>query len=257
MQAPLFHRAFERELRVYRRLWRASMFSSFVGPALFLAAMGLGLGELVDRSSGDVEGVGYLVFVTPGLLAATAMQQASGESLWPVLGGVKWLRTFHGMVATPLGAADVYTGLLAFTGFRVVLSASAFLVVAAVLGGVTSWWAPLAIPAAVLTAWAFSAPLSAFAATQETDGAFALVMRLIVMPLFLFSGAFFPISQLPDWLQVLASVSPLYHGVELCRAATTGTGDGPAIAGHVAVLLAVIVVSWNVGVRTFHTRLAS
>lgn len=257
MQAQLFHRAFERELRVYRRLWRASVFSSFLGPALFLAAMGLGLGELVDRSSGEVEGLSYLVFVTPGLLAATAMQQAAGESLWPVLGGVKWLRTFHGMVATPLGAADVYTGLLAFTGFRVVLSAGAFLAVAAAMGGVTSWWAPLAVPAAVLTAWSFSAPLSAFSATQETDGAFALVMRLVVMPLFLFSGAFFPLSQLPGWLQAIASLSPLYHGVELCRAATTGSGDLLEVGVHASFLVAVIAVSWNIGVRTFRTRLAS
>ena len=104
---------------------------------------------------------------------------------------------------------------------------------------------------------AFVALMAAFAATQETDGSFALIMRLVVMPLFLFSGAFFPISQLPGWLQAFAVLSPLYHGVELCRSATTGQFDATADVIHLAVLVGVIFVSAQLGIRSFTRKLAA
>lgn len=248
-------RVVERQSRVYRRVWRGSVFSAFVAPLMFLAAIGLGLGQLVDRSSGDVDGVSYLVFVTPGLLAASVMQTAAGESLWPIMAGTKWLRTYHGMLATPLGVADIFGGHLTWVAMRIVLSSSVFLAVAALLGGVASPWAPLAIPAAVLTAAAFTAPLSAYAATQDTDLTFGPIMRLVIQPLFLFSGTFFPVEQLPSWLRPLAALSPLWHGVELCRAATTGHGSAVAIVVHVLVLLAVLTAGTAIGVRTFARRL--
>ncbi len=257
VHGTLFLRAFERELRIYKRMWRGSVFTAFVAPTLYLAAMGLGLGSLVDESTGEVEGLSYLVFVTPGLLVATAMQLAAADTLWPILGGLKWLRTFHGQAATPLGPGDILTGVLAFTGFRALLSGTVFLVVAGILGGLLAWTAPLAIFAAVLTALAFAAPFAAFASTQETDVGFSIVMRLVVLPLFLFSGTFFPVSQLPDWLQPVAWLSPLWHGVELARAATTGHGEAAMLVAHTVILCAVILVGWRIGVGTFTTRLRS
>ena len=248
-------RVVEREARVYRRLWHGSVFSSFVIPVLFLAAIGLGLGGLVDERSGSVAGLSYLDFVTPGLLAATAMQQATGGALWPVMAGTKWVRFFHGIVATPVGAADVYGGYVVWSALRSAASAGIFLAVATVLGGVPSPWGILALPAAVLTASAFTAPLTAFAATQDTDLSFAIILRLIIMPLFLFSGTFYPIDRLPDWLQPLCWLSPLWHGVELCRAATTGRADWDAVMVHLTVLVAVVVVSWHWGTRTFTRKL--
>ena len=100
-------RVVERELTIYRRLWKSAFFTQFLSPILFLGAMGVGLGGLVDERNADVAGLRYLVFVTPGIMAAGAMQSASAESLWPVLGGMKWIRHFHGMVATPLRPVDV------------------------------------------------------------------------------------------------------------------------------------------------------
>lgn len=255
VHGTLFLRSLERELSIYRRMWRGSAFTAFVAPALYLTAMGLGLGSLVDESTGEVDGLSYLVFVTPGLLVATAMQLAASDSMWPILGGLKWLRTFHGQAATPLGPGDILTGLLAFTGVRALISSAVFLVVAAVLGGLVSWTAPFAVFAALLTALAFAAPLAAFSSTQETDVGFPIVMRLVVLPLFLFSGTFFPVSQLPDWLQPLAWLSPLWHGVELARAATTGHGDPPLLVVHALVLCAVTLVGWRIGVATFAKRL--
>jgi lipooligosaccharide transport system permease protein len=252
---PALVRVVEREARVYRHLWRGSVFSNFLAPVLFLAAMGVGLGDLVDERAGAVEGVDYLAFVTPGLLAAGAMQGAAAESLWPVMAGMKWVRFYHGVVASPVSAADVYGGHVLWVGLRTAVSASAFLLVAGALGGLGSASAVLALPAAVLTALAFSAPLTAYAATQQTDLKFVVIVRLGIMPMFLFSGTFFPVDQLPAGLRPLAFVSPLWHGVELCRAATTGTLRPGASAAHLAVLVAVIAASWAWGTRTFPRRL--
>lgn len=256
MGAPPMLRVVEREAVVFRRLWRGAAFSYFVQPLLFLAAMGVGLGELIDQNTGDVDGYSYLVFVTPGLMSASAMQLAAGESLWPVMMGTKWMRTYHAMAATPLAPYDVFGGHVIWISARVLMSATAFLLVAALWGGAPAATAPLAIPAAVLCAAAFAAPITAFSATQDTDGTFSLVMRLGVLPLFLFSGTFFPVEQLPDRLEPLVWLSPLWHGVELCRAATTGQIDPPAIAAHIAVLAAFVVVGGAWGRRTFTIRIA-
>jgi lipooligosaccharide transport system permease protein len=253
---PAVLRVVEREARVFRRLWRGTVYSSFVTPVLFLAAIGVGLGGLVDERRGDVAGLDYLTFVTPGLLAASAMQTAAGESLWPVMAGTKWVRTFHAMVATPVGASDVYGGFIVWTAVRVAMSATAFLAVAAVLGGVPSAWGVLAVPAAVLCAAAFAAPLASFAATQDTDIAFPLILRLGIVPLFLFSGTFFSVDELPQWLRTVSALSPLWHGVELCRAATTGSVEWGAAGAHVAVLAGCVAAGWWWGTRTFTRRLA-
>jgi len=248
-------RVFEREARVFSKLWRGSVFSSFVTPVLYLGAMGLGLGGIVDARNRSVGGLSYLAFVTPGLMAAGAMQSASGESLWPVLSGFKWMRHYHAMSAAVPRPGDIYDGVVAWLGCHVAISSSAFLVVAALLGGVHSGWAVLAVPAAVLGALSIVAPLMAFAATQESDAAFSPLMRLIVFPLFLFSGTFFPVSLLPGWGQALVVLSPLWHAVELCRAATTGRGGWVDLA-HVAALLACVVAGGLWGHRTFARRLA-
>jgi lipooligosaccharide transport system permease protein len=248
-------RVVEREWIVWRRLWRGSVFSYVFAPLLFLAAMGIGLGDLIDKHQGSVEGLDYLAFITPGLMAASAVMQAAGESLWPVMGGVKWLGTYHAAVSTPVESSDVYLGQLAWTGVRTVMSATVFLAIAAVLGGVPSVWGVLAIPATVLGALAIAAPLSAWAITRDSDAAFAVVMRIVVFPLFLFSGTFFPISRLPDWLEPVALLSPLYHAVELCRAATTGSVEWLDRGGNVLVLL--LFIAWGVwwGQRTFRRTL--
>ena len=252
--APVF-RVVEREARVWLRLWHGLAFSMFVQPALYLAAMGLGLGQLVDAHSGTVAGLPYLDFVAPGLLVASSMQLAAGEGMWPVLAGVKWIRFFHGVVATPIRPGEVYIGHIVWVSIRTMLSASAFLIVAAVLGAIESPWGVLAIPAAALTGAAFMAPISAFSVTQDSDVSFPMMMRLGVLPLFLFSGTFFPISQLPRGLEVLAVFSPLWHGVELARAATTGTFDGPAILFHIAFLSACVAIGAYYGTRNFARRL--
>jgi lipooligosaccharide transport system permease protein len=172
------------------------------------------------------------------------------------MAGTKWVRTFHAMVSTPLRPADVYGGVVGWTAARAFAGATVFLVVAALLGAVLSPWGVLAVPAAALCAAAFAAPLTAFSATQETDARFPLIMRIGILPLFLFSGTFFPISQLPDVLQPLCVLSPLWHGVELCRGATTGSIDFWPAVGHVAVLVACVLAGWRWGTRSFTRKLS-
>jgi lipooligosaccharide transport system permease protein len=248
-------RVAEREARVWRRFWRSSALTLVLMPLMFLGAMGLGLGGLVDENTGSVGGVDYLAFVAPGILAASAMQGAAGQSLWPVMGGMKWIRTFHGAAATPLRPGDVFGGWVLWIGAREAMNASIFVAVAALLGAVTSPWGVLAVPAAALTGLAFAAPISAYSAVQDSDLGFPVIMRVGILPLFLFSGTFFPVDQLPEWLQPIAWVSPLWHGVELCRGATTGSLTVGA-AGHVAYLAACIAVGCWFGVRNFASRLA-
>ena len=240
MSTPMPVRVVEHQAQVFRRFWRTTVVAYILSPLLFLVAMGKGLGGIIDQKSGPVGGVGYLEFVAPGLKLGAAMQGAVGESLWPVMAGHKWVRNFHAMIATPLRPVDVYLGVVSWATARVAMGASAFLAVAALLGAIPSPWGVLAIPAAALCGAAFASVVTAFTATQETDLKFPVIMRMGVMPLFLFSGTFFPVSQLPHVLRPVAAVSPLWHGVELARAATTGRFRlGPDL-GHVAFLGALV-----------------
>jgi len=253
--APSVVRVIENQVAIYRRFWRGPFTAYVVQPMLFLGAMGVGVGGLIDKRTGAVGGVSYLAFITPGLIVSSSMQAAAGESMWPVMGGLKWVRTFHAMVATPVEPVDVYTGLILWDALRSAIGATLFLLVGTLFGGVRSIAGVLAIPAAMLCAAAVAAPLTAFTATQETDLRFPVIMRLGVVPVFLFSGTFFPISQLPTALRTLAWASPLYHGVELARRATTGHLAAGPMAGHALILVVFIAVGTVWGRHTFTKRL--
>lgn len=252
---PAMLRAYGYWLVQYRRVWWGTAVSSIVQPVLFLAAMGVGLGSLVH--SGKVGGVSYLAFVAPGLLAATAMQNAGEESTWPVLDAIKWHRQYHAMLSTPLTIADILRGHMLWMATRVLGASLVFLGVIAGFGVVKSPWALAAIPAATLTGMAFAAPFAAFAATRTNDSAFAALYRFCMVPMFLFSGTFFPISQLPGAMQVVAYATPLWHGVEMCRSLVLGTATVGATLVHVAYLLVWVVGGYAVAVMTYRRRLVT
>ena len=228
----------------WRRTWRGSAITNFVLPVLYLLAMGVGLGAYVDDGNGPASlgGADYLDFIAPGLLATSVMQNAVGASTWPVMGAIKWDKTYHAMIATPLRPRDILLGNLGLVAARLALTAAVFWVVLLIFGVVVLPWALLAVPAAVLVGLAHSTPLFAFSAWLERETGFMLFYRLGVVPMFLFSGAFFPVSQLPDPLEWLAQLLPLYHGVELVRDLTLGTpGLGADLlhAGYLALWCAV------------------
>ena len=257
LSAPLALRSFEYWVFQYKRTWRGSVVSTVLFPVLFLAAMGLGLGSLVDSSaSGGVDGLPYLVFLAPGLLAATAMQTGVGESTYPVMGAIKWIKTYHAMLATPIGVLDVLAGHLLYIATRILLGSAVFLAVMAVFGALHSPLALLALPAAVLTGMAFSAPVVAFAAVNDNDAGFASLFRFVVTPLFLFGGVFFPVRQLPPVLEQVAYATPLWHGVALSRGLALGTATAGGVLLHVVYLSAWIAVGSWLAARAFQRRLA-
>lgn len=246
-------RVFEHRWLQYKRTFRASIFSSFLSPVLFLTAMGIGLGSYVsDSAVDDIGGVSYLVFLAPGLLAATAMQSAAFEATFPIMGGLVWNKIFRAMFATPISARDITLGNLAWIAARLTLIATVFTLVMVAFGAAESPLVVLAIPAAVLTGMAFAAPIMAFSATQKTPNKFNAVFRFGITPLFLFSGTFFPLDSVPEALRPLAWVTPLYHGADLSRALSLGTVlDDPGLAVvHVAVLAGCVVAGT---LAAFHT----
>ena len=249
-------REFRYWLTNYRRTWRGSIYTSFLSPVLYLGAMGLGLGKLVDaHGTARLGGVSYLAFLAPGLLAAAAMQSGIEESTYPVLGSVKWRRTYYAAAASPLRPADIFHGHLLFTIMRLAMNSAIFLVVMAAFGAITSPWVLAAMPVAVLTGLAFAAPIEAWAITVSKDTSFALVFRFGMIPLFLFSGTFFPVTQLPVWIRPLAYATPLWHGVALCRSLSLGTATLAGTLVHVGYLAALAAVSIVVGNRTYRRRL--
>jgi lipooligosaccharide transport system permease protein len=217
--------------------------------------MGLGLGSLVDKSAGGVAGVPYLHFVVPGILAAQAMWVAMGESTYPVMGAIRWNMKYHAMLATPVGIDDILIGHLSYVAMQVTGATAIFIGVAALFGSFSSWWVLLALPITVLTGMAFAVPIFAFSAKQDGEGGFNILFRFIMTPLFLLSGTFFPIGQLPAFLRPIAWVTPLWHGVDANRSLALGSPDLVGVLGHAAYLLVVIAVGGLLARRAFTRRL--
>ncbi|HVA08953.1 MAG TPA: ABC transporter permease [Acidimicrobiales bacterium] len=239
----------------YKRTWRSSIVTSFLIPILYLTSMGVALGSLIDKHSHGVNGVTYVAFLAPGLLASTCMQIAANDMTWPVLGAIKWMRTYLAMLAAPLNVYDVLRGHLAWAAMRLTIVISIYLSVMATFGTIYSPWAIVALPAGVLTGMAFGAPMAAFAATRDKDVAFITIYRFVVVPLFLFSGTFFPVSQLPVVLEYVAYITPLFHGVALCRDLTLGQVHLWVDLGHAAYLALWVAAGYTVGRRTYAQRL--
>jgi lipooligosaccharide transport system permease protein len=230
-------RVVEHNALVFRRLWRGSLTVSFFTPLFFLASMGLGLGGLVNRGSGGVGGVPYIDFLAPGLLAAVAMQTAAFECTYPLLGKIQWDHIYDAMLATPLAVRDLLLGEIAWIAVRLLLVSSIFWIVMAVFGVAHTPESLLSIPAATLSGLSFATPLIAFTSTQKNDNVMSAIFRIVITPLFLFGGAFFPISRLPGVLQGVAWATPLAHGVALSRGLVLGNLVTKDALLHVLVLL--------------------
>jgi lipooligosaccharide transport system permease protein len=249
-------RAFRCWLTVYRRIWRSSIWSSVLGPAFYLGAMGLGLGSLIDKhGTAGLGGVSYLAFVAPAILAVSAMNTAMGEASYPVFGSIKWNKIYIGAQASPLRPADIFRGHLMFMAMRITMNAAVVTAFMYAFGATRSASAVLAWPVAVLTGLAFAAPIAAWAMTVKKESSFAYMFRFGMMPLMLFSGTFFPISQLPDWLRLLAYATPLWHGVALCRALSLGQVDPAAALVDLAYLATLTAIGVWAGTRTYRRRL--
>jgi lipooligosaccharide transport system permease protein len=243
---------------VFRRVWRGGLVMTFLSPVLFLASMGFGLGRFVDASgnaSGALAGVPYAAWLAPGLLAAQAMQTGGFAMTFPIMGRIVWDKIYHGMLATPVTIRGIVLGEVAWVGTRLLLASAVFLAVMAAFGLVRSPLAILALPAAALTGLAFATPIMAFTATQRNDQGFNAIFRFGLTPLFLFSGTFFPIEQLPGAVRPIAWVTPLWHGVDLIRGLSLGHVDVGLAIVHLVVLVAFITVGIGAAFVTFRRAL--
>ena len=249
---------FRRNWLVYKRIWYRSLFFGFLQPFMFLTAMGLGVGGLLARTNPGAFGpVGYIGFLGPGLLSAMAMQTATFESTYPIMNKIMWGRNYEAILASPLSTRNIVIGELGWIGFRIASIATIFLCVLAIFGIARSPTALLAIPVAALMGLGFSSWLIAFAARQRNDVGFSWVFRFIINPLFIFSGTFFPLAQMPQPVQVIASFTPLFHGVELVRGLVLGRINLAAAPWHLAYLLVFFGIGLALADRSLARRLAN
>jgi lipooligosaccharide transport system permease protein len=228
-----------RSVTASRRAWPAFA-SGFFEPVFYLVAMGQGLGSLVGALPGpDGRPIAYAAFIAPGLLAAAAMNGAVFDSTYAVFFKLKYSRLYDAVLATPLGPGDSALGEIGWALLRGGLYATGFLAVMAGFGLLTSPWALLALPAALLVAFAFAAVGMAATTYMRSWQDFDLV-TLAILPMFLFATTFYPLSVYPRWLQLVVEAMPLFHAVELMRGLTTGALHA-GMLGHLAYFLVMIV----------------
>lgn len=248
----------EARLLNMRKFFWMILITSFANPFLYLLAIGAGVGSLVNRSSGGVDGVKYLVFLAPALLANAAIQGSMDEAIFPTLAGFLWNKTFFGMNSTPLGGRQIALGVYWASMVRNVGTVLVYYVVMLAFGVVDTPHGWLAIPAAVLAGAAFGAIMLPLAArAKNEDNFFTFLGRFVIQPMFFLSGTFFPLDSMPIYLRWVGWISPLWHATDLGRYLTYGR-DIPLslVVIHIAYLALMIVVGLAFAFRIFEKRLA-
>ncbi len=240
-------RLLQRNLLVYKHIWLIVV-AGFCEPVFFLLAVGVGLGEFVGEVtvSGGLT-FSYATFVAPGLLAASAMNGAIIESTFSIFFKLRYNYTYNAMLATPMRVADIVLGETVWSQVRAGIFASGFLVLMFIAGFTSSPWALMAIPGALLVGFAFSAAGFAAVTFMRSWHDFDMI-QLVILPLFLFSGTFYPLSVYPSFLQPIMQISPLYHGTELLRAFTLGHFDWTLVI-HAGVLVAMGLFAFAITAR--------
>lgn len=253
-------RVVERDLVFFRRIWKAVVLSSVVQPLMFLLGVGLGVGTLVDRGPGAADvlgGVSYFAFYATAIVATATMFVASQEALWPTMDGFMWSNAYRAMLATPIESRDVVFGQLMKFALRSVITSAGVAFVLVAFDDTRSWGLIPAVGFGVLLGLSFAMPCAAWTATRDSDQSFPAILRFVIIPMFLFGGAFYPITQLPVALQPVAWFTPLWHGIELTRGSVLGGLSALDVALHVGVLLAYIGVGTGACLVTFDRRLRS
>jgi lipooligosaccharide transport system permease protein len=248
-------RMVQRNLLVYKHTWMV-IFSGFFEPLFYLLSIGIGLGTMVP----DVAGVSYTAFVAPGLLASSCMNGAITDGMFNIFFKLHFQKTYDGILATPMRVPDMAFGEMLWATTRGSIYAAGFLVVVLALGELhgprilLSSTAVLAFPAALVIALSFSSMAICLTSFLRRPEDFDLVMGLLVTPMFLFSGIFFPVQQLPGALRWLFEIVPLYHAVALLRQLTTGLVDA-TIVWHLAYLAGAGTLAFVVAMRRLERAL--
>jgi lipooligosaccharide transport system permease protein len=248
----------EQVLRVMKGYGWSIFLYSVGQPAAYLFAMGVGLATLVDTNSASAfGGVSYIAFIAPALLVSAAVMTAANEFTFPVMDGFKWRRVYYGPHASPLTPEQIAAGQIIAVTLRFLLQSVIYFVIVAMFGASPSGWGWGSVLVATLAGLSFGLPLMAYAASiKEDKGQFAMVMRFIVMPLFLFSGTFFPLDTLPVLVRWVGWISPIWHGTELGRVMTFGYEESPVLTIiHVVFLLVLAWFGWILTKRQFARRM--
>lgn len=231
-------------------------FAAVINPTLYLVSIGIGVGSLIDANKG-VDGVSYLTFLAPALLASAAIQGSSDEVIFPTMAGFKWERTFFGIRSTPITARQISLGLFIAAMARTSISVVIYWIALYFFGALDSPTAWLAMPAALFAGAAMASVMLALAGKiEKEDFFFTIVGRFIMIPMFLFSGTFYPLSQMPIFLQFFGWLSPLWHATEIGRYLTYDYPvSGPMLLMHFSVLAAMIFFGLTASFRIFAARL--
>ncbi|MDT8914559.1 ABC transporter permease [Amycolatopsis sp. PS_44_ISF1] len=225
----------ERALTVYRRSWMI-LLSGALEPLFYLLAFQVGFGRLVTSVPGpDGRPMSYVAFVAPALLASSAMNGAVFESTYNLFFKLRYAKTYDAMLATPVGPLDVALGEIGWSMLRGGIYSVAFMAVTGAMGLLTSWWALLLLPVSLLVSFAFSAISITLVSFLKSTSQFDYI-QLVLMPMFLFSTTFFPLSVYPTAIQWVVRCFPLYHGIELMRGLATGILSW-SLLGNLAYLL--------------------
>ena len=252
-------RVWQRNMTIFRKYWKTLLLPNFFEPLLYLAALGLGLGTFIQR--GGIEGQSYVQFIAPGLLASNAMFAASFESTFNTYVKLKIQRTYDAIVTTPVNAEDVVAGEYLWAGTRAALYGTGFLAVLTVLGLafgeplITSWWALLIPPVLLMIGIMFSVTGTLFTSLIDRIDLFSYYFTLVVTPLFLFSGIFFPVEDFPAPVPQIAWFTPLYHAVNVCRA--LAVGPTPAVLVDAAWILIFTAALALIPIHLMRRRLIS
>ena len=230
-----------------------------LNPLLYLVSIGVGVGSLISHNLGPhgIDGVSYLTFIAPALLAASAIQSAQDEVIFPTFQGFKWGRMFYGMNATPQTGSSIASGVFLAAILRTVLGVTVYSILLYLFGAMSSPHSYLAIPIAVFSGAAFGAVMLAAAAyTENEDRFFTIVGRFLIGPMFLFSGTFYPINTLPLVVRIFGWISPLWHATELGRYATYGHKISMTmVIVHFAYLIAMLVLGLLFAFKQYSKRL--
>lgn len=240
-----------RHLTVFRRTFWSNITFNFMEPFMYLSAMGLGLGSLIT----EINGMSYMQFIAPGMVASAGMWAATFECTYSSFIRLHYQKTFHAVLCTPATVADVVIGDIAFGALKSMVFGAIILLVIGLWGQVQSAWALLIPVFLVLPGLVFSLLALSYTGVTPHIDYLNYYITLFITPIYLFSGIFFPMSSMPEWVQMLAWLSPLYHSVEVCRALVLGNVAG--LWGNIAVLVVfTILLAW-VPVRLLKKRLIS